>query len=103
MYDWLLVSLTIRSITIRNRRAHKEENVFASNEYDEEEEEMFNNSEDEEKALNYILNHQNKNSRNFKSLFNLSSKRNDDNNSTSDKEKTLHYSFSYSKIDRFKK
>jgi len=96
MYDWLLVSLTLRSIAIRNRKAHKEENVFAMNEY-EEEDEVFDDEADEERTLNYILNHQNGNSRNFKSLFNLSSKKNEDGNV--DNEKTIHYSFSYSKIN----
>jgi len=96
MYDWLLVSLTLRSIAIRNRKAHKEENIFAMNEY-EEEDEVFDDEADEERTLNYILNHQNGNSRNFKSLFNLSSKKNEDGNV--DNEKTIHYSFSYSKIN----
>jgi len=99
MYDWLLVCLTLRSIAIRNRKAHMEENVFANNEY-EEEEEVFDDEEDEEKALNYILNHQNGNSRNFRSLFNLSSKKNEE--SASEKERTIHYSFSYSRIDKLK-
>ncbi|ORX84556.1 hypothetical protein BCR32DRAFT_291273 [Anaeromyces robustus] len=100
MYDWLLVCLTLRSIAIRNRRSNKEENIFASNEY-EEEEEVFEDEAEEEQTLNYILNHQNKNSRNFKSLFNLSSKKNDE-SSGSDKEKTIHYSFSYSRLDKLK-
>ncbi|ORX38108.1 hypothetical protein BCR36DRAFT_340228 [Piromyces finnis] len=100
MYDWLLVCLTLRSIAIRSRKAHKEENVFANNDYEEEEEEVFDDEEEEEKTLNYILNHQNGNSPNFKSLFNLTSKKNEDNEP--EKEKTIHYSFSYSRIDKYR-
>ena len=67
------------------------------NEY-EEEDEVFDDEADEERTLNYILNHQNGNARNFKSLFNLSSNKNED-NYEGDNEKTIHYSFSYSKIN----
>jgi len=103
MYDWLLVSLTLRSIAIRNRKAQRKENVFTSSdkeekeeEEEEEEEAIFDDEGDEEETLNYILSRHD-NSRNVKSLFNISIK-NDFNYSLKNESK-VHHSLSLSKFD----
>ena len=99
MYDWLLVSLTLRSIAIRNRKAQRKENVFTSSdkeEKEEEEEAIFDDEGDEEETLNYILSRHD-NSRNVKSLFNISIK-NDFNYSLKNESK-VHHSLSLSKFD----
>jgi len=100
MYDWLLVSLTLRSIAIRNRKAQRKENVFTSSDKEEKEEEeeeaIFDDEGDEEETLNYILSRHD-NSRNVKSLFNISIK-NDFNYSLKNESK-VHHSLSLSKFD----